>query len=186
MSHSLFKRDRVVFISLIDILLQLIFVLMIIILTVFNDYEKTRTSLMELQSANKNVVDLKSRLDQCEVEAGKCRGTLQACIPASNIREKYSIKFKVLDRDTIQFLKFEDAYIDYLKTKGDQRRLSLVSSIEPMKIFSFDEFDKSFIFVREPYCYHQPSIEVLDTMTEALSRPPKTRIWNLFRSLSAS
>jgi hypothetical protein len=158
---------------------------MIIILTVFNDYEKTRTSFKNLLAANKDVSTLKSKLDQCEVEAGKCRGTLQACIPASNIREKHSLKFKVLDKDTIQFIKFEDAYLDYLKIKNDQRRLAMIN-IEPMKKFSFDEFDKTFIFVREPYCYHQPSVEFLETMTEAQSRPIRARIFNLFRSLSTS
>lgn len=185
MSKSLFKRDRVIFISLIDILLQLIFVLMIIILTVFNDYEKTRTSFKELVTTNKDVSVLKKKLDQCEVEASKCKGTLQACIPASNIREKNSVRFRFVDKDTVQFIKFEDAYLDYLKENKDQRRLSMLN-IEPMKKFSLEEFNSTFIFVREPTCYHSYSLEVPDSITEGTAKPIRNHLFSLFRSLSPS
>ena len=156
------RRDRVVFISLVDILLQLLFVLLIVILYVFNDYQRilvinqnnetcsTKLTSCEekLKELEKVVATQKKEIDEFNV------GNLIACIPASTTSEKVSLSFNATSQNSLVFTGFSPDYIKYLEERKDNGRQLLAGKIAPGTIFPIESIEKNFGFVRQSNCYH--------------------------------
>lgn len=156
------RRDRVVFVSLVDILLQLLFVLLIVILYVFNDYQrilvinqnneasskKLTASEEKLKELEKKVLIQKKQIDEFNA------GNLIACIPASTTSEKVSLLFNANSQNTLVFAGFSPDYLTYLKEKEDSARQQQAAKIKSGTVFPIESIESNFGFVRQSNCYH--------------------------------
>ena len=182
------RKDRVVFVSLIDILLQLSFVLLALVLYVFNDYSRVLilNSDLEKPLAHAKVLEDENEKLKIQNDGFKKRidelthGNLIACIPATAIRatrEKSSLLFKAIDNKTLQFQGFTLEYLNYLDSKNLTQLKNIAENMNKNskdKNYNVDDIEKNFAFIREPDCYHIAS--VIDGTGGKLSSPEMDKL----------
>lgn len=179
MSKSLVRRDKVVFISLVDILYQLIFVLLIVVLSVYKDFS---TLVTQVGSMDKTILEA----NQCKNQLNECRKqNLQACIPASKTSTVRSVIFEASASGSIVFKSFSDDYYRYLTNKDDRFREQAARSIKPGVVMSVDDVEKKFSFIRESDCFHDFSLVPLKGMDSIDYSQLAGKIIQTFRKLSS-
>ena len=162
-------RDRVIFVSLVDILLQLVFVLLIVILYVFNDYQRILVINQNNESCPANLTsckEIEKKLEDKIKELEKLatfqqekidelnKGNLIACIPASTTSEKTSLTFKAISPSTLAFTGFTTEYLAYIEQQNYRDKLLQAKQIHEGKVFSIKDIEMNFGFVRQKNCYH--------------------------------
>jgi hypothetical protein len=171
---NLAQRDKVVFISLIDILLQLTFVLLIVILFIYKDNESMIFTISSLQEASKEAGSCTTEKDQCKAELLDLKKQyLQACIPASKTSALPSVKFKAQSTSTVIFEEFTPDYYKYIAAKGDKTREAKARSMKLGSQISLDEVESMFSFIREGDCYHEFTVFPIASINSVES----SRVW---------
>lgn len=179
MSKNIARRDKVVFISLVDILYQLIFVLLIVVLSVYKDFS---TLVTQVGSMDKTILEA----NQCKAELKECRKqNLQACLPASKTSTIRSVIFEANSSGSIVFKSFSDDYYKYLIGKDDKLREQAARSIKPGLIMSVHDVEKKFSFIREDDCFHDFSLIPLKGMDSIDYSQLASKIIQTFRRLSS-
>ncbi len=179
MSKSLARRDKVVFISLVDILYQLIFVLLIVVLSVYKDFS---TLVTQVGSMDKTILEA----NQCKAQLNECRKqNLQACIPASKTSTVRSVIFEANSSGSLVFQGFSDDYYRYLKENDDKLREQAAKSIKPGIVMSVHEVEKKFSFVREDDCFHDFKLTPVKGMDSIEYSQLAGKLIQTFRRLSS-
>jgi len=181
---SLAQRDKVVFISLIDILLQLTFVLLIVILFIYKDNESMIFTISSLQEASKDSSSCTAEKDQCKAELLDLKKQyLQACIPASKTFAAPSVKFMAQSTSTVIFQEFTVNYYKYLSEKGDKVREVKARSIKSGTQVNLDDIESMFAFIREGDCFHEFSVASIATINSVEGDRVRSRINQTFKKL---
>ncbi len=117
--------------------------------------------------------DCKSTLDKMAADIN-----LWPCIPPSSRSRLTKSTFWVIRAPgEIEFKRFSEEYIKYLKDKGFSEKLSRVDAINSSgkKVYSSNEVISTFDFIKEDQCFHDSSY----------SRPGKFSDTDLSRDLAA-
>ncbi len=179
MSKNLARRDKVVFISLVDILYQLIFVLLIVVLSVYKDFS---TLVTQVGNIDKTILEA----NQCKAQLNECRKqNLQACLPASKTSTVRSIIFEANSSTSLVFVGFSLDYYKYLESNGDKAREKLARSFQPGVVMSVNDLEKNFSFVREDDCFHDFKLIPLRGMDSIDYSQLAGKIIQTFRRLSS-
>lgn len=184
MSKNFAKRDKVVFISLIDILLQLTFVLLIVVLFVYRENETMLITLNQLRDSTKDIGTCKAEKDQCEAELLDLKKQyLQACIPASRTSAAPSVRFMAQSTSAVIFQEFTPSYYRYLSEKGDKVREAKARAIKSGAQVSLDDMENTFAFIREGDCYHEFTVIPIASINSVESDRVRSRISPTFKKL---
>ena len=185
MKKSLAQRDKVVFISLVDILLQLAFVLLIVIIFVYKEFD---TISVQYDTLKKNTADASQCIDkknQCEKELNDIkRQYLQACIPLSKTNAATSIKFSAYSTNAVIFQEFTSEYYKYLNSKGDSTRAQKARDIKQGTTFELGNIEGTFAFIREGDCYHEFAVSPIRTIDSVEISQVRGRMHGTFRKLA--
>jgi hypothetical protein len=185
LKKNLARRDRVVFISLVDILLQLSFVLLIVILFVFKEHE---TLFVQYENLKKNTMDSSQCIaekDQCQKELSDIKKQyLQACITLSKTAPAASVKFSAYSTNTVIFQGFTPEYFKYLAGKNDSFREQRAKVLKANSMINLSDIESTFGFIREGDCYHDFSVAPIASINSVESGEVWRRIAGTFRKLA--
>ena len=185
MKNNLARRDKVVFISLVDILLQFVFILLIVILFVYKAYD---TLIVTQDGENKTKEDVAA----CVREKNKCvkdfidfkKEHLQACMPKSKTEALKAVIFTAYSTNEVVFKGFTSDFYKYLDEKGDKAREVKASGIKLGTLFNLRDIEMVFSFIREQDCYHEFSIWPIPSINADEYSNMWGRVNNTFRRLS--
>ena len=169
LSYRKVSRERMIGFSLVDILIQALFVLFIALTIGYVDpedrekteiYERVGRDLCEksyTQSTKKCVEDYLRAMDKFDKDNSQKitqkSGNLNACIPLSSISAEKSIIFSWASPDSIRFLNFTPAYYNYLN-QTDVHKINVVKNLSENQVIDLSEIESKFGFVREKECWH--------------------------------
>ena len=169
------SRERIIGISLVDILIQVVFVLFIALIAGYEDPEiRLRNSKFEDagrelcqtgpsgRDSIKKCVEDYAKLKEVNGKADTENGKLIACMPRSDrMHTNYAFKYTIVKRDspkieaTIYFDGFTKEYFDYLNEHKMEESLKSANAIKPGSVISVSELEENFGFIREVDCYHE-------------------------------
>ena len=185
MKKNLARRDRVVFISLVDILLQLSFVLLIVILFVFKEHDAL---YVQYENLKKNTMDA----SQCIAEKNQCQKELsdikkqylQACISLSKTNAATSVKFSAQSTNAVIFQEFTPDYYKYLASRGDSIREQKARQIPQNTVIELGNIERTFAFIREADCYHEFNVAPIRTIDSVEMSQVRGKMSGTFRKLA--
>jgi biopolymer transport protein ExbD len=189
---NLARRDKVVFISLIDILLQLVFVLLIVVIFLYKEYESLIVTYADLKKASSEKSQCENQKKQLESQKNQCelilndlrKQYLQACMTRSKTSPIAAVKFKALTTNSVIFLEFTDEYFNYISEKREEIKLSKAKEMKSGSIIELKDIEKYFGFIRESDCYHEFSIIPIPTINSVESAHVRTKVSETFKRLS--
>ena len=185
MKKSLAQRDKVVFISLVDILLQLVFVLLIVVIFVYNEFETLIVTHNNLKNSTADASQCVAEKDRCEKELSDIKKQyLQACISISKTRAAASVNFAAYSTNAVIFQGFTPDYYKYLSVKGDAPREQRAREIRPNSLIELNNIERTFAFIREGDCYHEFSVAPIPTINSVESSQVWAKISGTFKKLS--
>ena len=185
------KRDRVIFISLIDILLQFIFVLLIVVLFVYRDYDSMVIKLTNSSKCEADKDSCKKDLQRCENQSNQCntklenylKDNLQACMAISKTNTAKSINFSQKSTNEVIFENFTESYLRYLSETNQKNKIETAKLIKEGTVIKLDNIEKLFGFVREQYCYHDFYLRPIATLNSVESSIVYGRISSVLKNL---
>lgn len=198
MKTRISQRDRVLFVTLTDILLQFVFVLLIVIFFVYKEYTqlilKTATatvSRIEIEKLKEENNKLKVEYDSCKSQKKVCelayadyvRKHLEACIVFSKTSAAQSVIFKASTTNEVIFQQFTDHYFKYLKSNNDIIRENSAKTIMPGTTIQLSDIEKYFSFVREKNCYHEFSVIPISTINSVEAGQVYYKIAAVFKKI---
>lgn len=199
------SRERIIGISLVDILIQVVFVLFIALIAGYEDPEiRLRNSKFEDagrelcqtgpsgRDSIKKCVEDYAKLKAVNGKADNENGKLVACMPQSDGKSTHpAFKYTVAKRDSLKIDKakiyfhgFTKDYLDYLNEHKMERSRKLADAIKEGFI-SVSELEKNFGFIREADCYHEAqSIHNDVEDSQKLANPVKGRVNKVIRDFT--
>ena len=163
------SRERLIGISFIDILIQVIFLLFLALTilkarclnpTEFKAYQENKENV-KYAGVGKDLCNKTNRDSPTEcrevltpiVEKEFSKGSLSLCLKPINEKVMLSANFKVLSPKKIRFNQFTSAYKEYLEKHHDTNRLARIQSIKP-GVYSTQSIHQVFGFIKEAGCRH--------------------------------
>lgn len=186
MKKSLARRDKVVFISLVDILLQLVFVLLIVIIFVYKEYDSLKITYETLRKSTEDSSQCIAEKNQCQKELSDIKKQyLQACIPLSKTSAAASVRFTAYSTNAVIFQGFTPDYFKYLATKNDSAREQKARAVKLNSTMDLGDIERTFGFIREDDCYHDFSVAPITSINSVESGEVWRRIASTFKKLSS-
>lgn len=200
------SRERIIGISLVDILIQIVFVLFIALIAGYEDPEN-RLRKSEFEEAGRELCDTGpsgrdsikkcvedfQKLEEVNGKADTENGKLVACMPKSDrMHTNYAFKYTIVKRDslkidkaTIYFDGFTKEYFDYLNEHKMEKSLKSANAIKPGSVISVSELEENFGFIREADCYHEAlSINNDGEDSRKLATPVRDRVNQVIKKLA--
>lgn len=199
------SRERIIGISLVDILIQIVFVLFIALIAGYEDPE-IRLLKSEFEYAGrelcqtgpsgrdsiKKCVEDYAKLKEVNGKADNENGKLVACMPQSDgIHTNLAFNYTIVKRDSpeidkakIYFDGFTKDYLDYLNEHKMEKSLKSAHAIK-RGIISVLELEENFGFIREADCYHEArSINNDGEDSRKLAAPVRDRVNQVIKKLA--
>jgi hypothetical protein len=185
LKKNLARRDKVVFISLVDILLQLSFVLLIVILFVYKEHDSLLVQYEALRKSTADASQCIAEKNQCEKELSDIKKQyLQACIPLSKTSAAASVRFTAYSTNAVIFQGFTPDYFKYLAGKNDSVREQRAKAVKTNATINLNDIEGTFGFIREVDCYHDFSVAPIASINSVESGEVWRRIASTFRRLT--
>jgi len=185
LKKNLARRDKVVFISLVDILLQLTFVLLIVILFVYKEHDSLIVKYETLRKSTADASQCIADKNKCEQELSDIKKQyLQACIPLSKTAAAPSVKFTAYSTRAVIFQGFTGDYFKYIESKNDLTREKKAKNIKPGLTVELSDIEGTFGFIREPDCFHEFSVSPIASINSVESGQVWGKIASTFRKLA--
>lgn len=192
------SRERIIGLSLVDILLQAVFLLFVALVIGYEDpqirllqseYQIAGRDLCQKDgpgrdSVTKCVEDLKRAKEFRNKHSGANAANLFACMPKDKTSTKPAASFSLLTSSSFRFNEFTSDYYAYLTERSDTQRLAAAKSVRPGTVLSSAEIEKVFYFVREAECYHDTSSSPAPTMSAQESDKARGVLRATFKRLS--
>lgn len=175
------SRERIIGISLVDILIQIVFVLFIALIAGYEDPEN-RLRKSEFEEAGRELCDTgpsgRDSIKKCVEDFQKLKevngkadtenGKLIVCMPTSDrMHTNYAFKYTIVKRDslkidkaTIYFDGFTKEYFDYLNEHKMEKSLKSANAIKLGSVISVSKLEENFGFIREVDCYHEALADI--------------------------
>ena len=173
------------FISLVDILLQLTFVLLIVILFVYKEHDALIVKYETLRKTTADASQCIADKNKCEQELSDIKKQyLQACIPSSKTTAAPSVIFTAYSTRAVIFQGFTGDYFRYIESKNDLSREKKAKNIKPGSTMELSDIEGTFGFIREPDCFHEFSVSSIASLNMVEGGLIRGKIANTFKKLA--
>lgn len=155
------SRERLIGISFIDILIQVIFVLFLALGVGYVD----PTKLEKIENMEKRLDDICHRInkdstkpcfDILEKTVAQQKSLLLCIAPKSSNSQTTSAYFKVHSPNAVKFQGFSKEYKNYLRETQQTQKLQKIETIK-IGLYQIQSIENTFGFIREKGCYHHIS-----------------------------